>query len=382
MRNHIVLALAVICLASVAMAEVPYQVAWTAQIGTVNGEESHSVAVDASGNAYITGSTWGDLGGANAGHSDAFLTKFDASGNELWSQQVGSVGYDYSYSVAMDASGNAYITGNTGGDLAGANAGGRDAFLTKFDSSGNELWSQQVGTASDDASFSVAVDASGNAYITGFTGGDLGGVSAGYDDAFLTKFDTLGNELWSQQIGTAGYDISESVAVDTSGNIYISGYTSGDLGGANAGGYDAFLTKFDASGNELWSQQIGTASSDYSNSVAVDASGNAYITGHTPGDLGGANAGNDDAFLTKFDTLGNELWSQQIGTANTDNSHSVAVDASGNAYITGYTRGDLGGTNAGSMDAFLTKFEPVPEPATLSLLALGACLPLFRRKRR
>ena len=326
MRNHIVLALAVICLASVAMAEVPYQVAWTAQIGTVNGEESHSVAVDASGNAYITGFTGGDLGGVSAGYDDAFLTKFDTLGNELWSQQIGTAGYDISESVAVDTSGNIYISGYTSGDLGGANAGGYDAFLTKFDASGNELWSQQIGTGEGDLSHAVAVDASGNAYISGTTGGDLGG--------------------------------------------------------ANAGGHDAFLTKFDASGNELWSQQIGTASSDYSNSVAVDASGNAYITGHTPGDLGGANAGNDDAFLTKFDTLGNELWSQQIGTANTDNSHSVAVDASGNAYITGYTRGDLGGTNAGSMDAFLTKFEPVPEPATLSLLALGACLPLFRRKRR
>jgi hypothetical protein len=432
----IVIGITVLCLASAAIAEDPYQVAWTAQIGTADDDLARSVAADAAGNVYVTGYTDGVLGGINAGVDDAFLTKFDSSGNELWIQQIGTSGTDMALSVAVDASGNAYISGNTGGDLGGANAGGYDAFLTKFDSSGhvlwsqqigtaradrsyavavdtagnayisgytygdlgganaggndafltkfdasgNELWRQQIGSASSDPSYAVAVDASGNAYISGLTDGDFGGVNAGSDDAFLTKFDSSGNELWRHQIGTASTDYNNSVAVDAAGNAYISGYTEGDLGGTNAGGQDAFLTKFDSSGNELWRQQIGTASDDYSRSVAVDASGNAYISGYTDGDLGGANAGNMDAFLTKFDALGNELWSQQIGSATSDRSYAVDVDAAGNAYISGYTEGDLGGTNAGGLDAFLVKFEnPVPEPATMSLLGLGG-LALLRRR--
>ncbi len=354
---------------------------WSQQIGTSTTDISYSVAVDASGNAYISGYTSGSLGGTSAGYYDAFLAKFDASGNELWSRQIGTSTYDYSRSVAVDASGNAYISGYTGGNLGGPNAGGTDAFLTKFDASGAELWSQQIGTSSSDKSYSVAVDAAGNAYISGYTGGDLGGTNAGTWDAFLTKFDASGAELWSRQIGTSGYDYSYSVSVAASGDAYISGHTLGDLGGTSAGIWDAFLAKFDGSGNELWSQQIGTSSSDESYSVAVDASGNAYISGATGGSLGGLNAGFSDAFLTKFDASGNELWSRQIGTSSDDASFSVAVDASGNAYISGYTLGSLGGPNAGDYDAFLVKYE-VPEPATMSLLAMGACLPLLRRRSR
>ncbi len=155
--------------ATAAVTEDPYEVAWTAQIGTADRDHGRSVAVDGSGNAYITGYTSGDLGGSNAGSMDAFLTKIDSLGNEVWSSQIGSSGLDNSWSVAVDGSGNSYISGYTDGNLGGSNAGSYDAFLTKFDSSGNEVWSQQIGSSSDDASYSVAVDAAGNAYISGRT---------------------------------------------------------------------------------------------------------------------------------------------------------------------------------------------------------------------
>jgi hypothetical protein len=166
--------------------------------------------------------------------------------------------------------------------------------------------------------------------------------------------------------------------VDASGNAYISGHTDGDLGGLNAGDRDVFLSKFDSSGAELWTTQIGTSGYDESLSVAVDASGNAYVSGVTRGDLGGPSAGYYDAFLSKFDSDGNEVWTAQIGTDVNDGAHSVALDASGNAYISGYTYGDFGGANAGGRDVFLVKYE-VPEPATLSLLALGGLAVLRRR---
>ncbi len=431
-------AVVVLTLSCPIVAEDPYQVAWTALIGTSYNDASKSVAVDGSGNVYISGYTKDSLGGGTyAGAEDAFLSKFDASGNELWSQQIGTTYNDVSFSVAVDASGNAYISGCAQGSLGGGTyAGGYDAFLAKYDTSGNKLWLQQIGTTSSDGSHSVAVDGSGNAYISGWTNGSLGGTNAGYSDAFLTKFDASGNELWSQQIGTLNYDISRSVAVDASGNAYISGntarpfghvgddsdafltkfdasgnelwsqqigtsgwdesrsvavdgsgnayisgWTDGSLGGTNAGGHDAFLVKFDASGNELWSQQIGTSSEDRSYSLAVDGSDNAYISGYTKGSLlGGPNAGNADAFLTKFDASGNILWSQQIGTSRTDRSYSVAVDGSDNAYISGGTYGNLGGTNAGDYDAFLVKFV-TPEPATIFVMALGG-IAMLRRKRK
>ena len=147
------------------------------------------------------------------------------------------------------------------------------------------------------------------------------------------------------RLRTEDDDFAQSVTVDSSGNIYISGGTYGSLDGTNAGSVDAFLTKFDTSGNELWTEQLGTAYTDGSNAVATDSAGNVYISGITAGDLGGTNAGANDAFLTKYDASGNLQWSRQIGTISDDRSYSVAVDSSGNIFISGFTRGDLNGGN-------------------------------------
>lgn len=339
----------------IVLAEQPYEVEWITQIGTRYIDNSYSVAVDSESNIYISGSTLGAFDGTTAGTFDAFLVKYDPSGTTLWSRQIGTNSGDYSRSVAVDRLGNTYISGYTGGNLGGSSTQSYDAFLVKFDTSGAELWTRTIGTTRVDFSYSVAVDREGNAFISGVTNGNLGGPNAGYDDAFLTKFDPLGNELWSQQVGTAKDDASRSVAVDGDGNVLISGGTYESSAG---GRLDAFLTKFDTSGNQLWSRQVGTTLDDYSQSVAVDGLGNIYISGHTRGSLGGPNAGQDDAFLMKFDPSGTELWSRQIGTSNFDKSLSVTVDSEGNAFISGVTKGNFGGLNAGDEDAFLAKFDP------------------------
>jgi hypothetical protein len=347
---------------------------WTRQLGTSSYDESFSVAVDGSGNAYISGWTDGSLGGPNAGCTDAFLAMYDPAGTLLWTRQLGTGSSAASYSVAIDGSGNAYISGETDGSLGGPNAGYSDAFLVKYDLFGSLLWARQLGTASYDASWSVAVDGSGNAYISGVTEGSLGGPIAGIADAFLAKYDTSGVLLWTRQLGTGGWDETNSVAIDSSGNAYISGYTSDSLGGPYAGGgADAFLAKYDASGVLLWKRQLGTSGGDGSNSVAIDSSGNAYISGSTEGSLGSPNAGGYDAFLAKYDASGSLLWTCQLGTSDYDQSYSVAIDGSGNAYISGLTGGSLGGPNLGGMDAFLAKFSPegqiIPEPGTIALIA-------------
>jgi hypothetical protein len=359
---------------------------WKRQIGTTTTDVSYSVAVDGSGNAYISGYTYGSLGEPNAGLFDAFLAKYDSSGSVLWTRQIGTTANDESCSVAVDGSGNAYISGWTYGSLGGPNAGDGDVFLAKYDSSGLLLWTRQIGTTTWDVSQSVAVDGLGNAYISGYTYGSLGGPNPnpGWTDAFLAKYDSSGLLLWTRQIGTTTWDESYSVAVDGLGNAYISGFTYGSLGGPNAGGYDAFLAKYDSSGALLWTRQIGTTGHDFSYSVAVDGSGSAYISGWTSGSLGGPNAGNYDAFLVKYDSSGSLLWTRQIGTTTDDYSRSVAVDGLGNAYISGYTLGSLGGPNAGGYDAFLAKYA-VPEPGTVFMIAsavMGFAGIAFRKMRK
>jgi hypothetical protein len=339
---------------------------WSRQLGTSDLDDGGRVAVDGLGNAYLSGSTNGSLGGPNAGGRDVFLTKYDASGNLLWSRQAGTGENDWGGSVAVDGSGNAYISAGTAGSLGGPYLGGEfDAFVIKYDPSGNLLWSRQLGTASADQSYGVAVDGLGNAFITGWTAGNLDGPNAGGLDVFLTKYDPSGNLLWSRQVGTAVEDGGLDVATDGLGNAYIGGYTAGSLGGPFLGGnYDGLLIKYDASGNLLWSRQLGTAAHDSGLGVAADGLGNAYLTGQTFGSLGGPNAGSVDPYLAKYDASGNLLWSRQFGVAWGDWGTGVSVDGLGNAFVGGNTN------NNGYLNAWLVKFA-VPEPRSLSLIALA-----------
>ena len=244
-------------------------------------------------------------------------------------------------------------------------------------------WIRQLAGGLTTYGQGVAADAAGNVFISGFTEGDLYGFNAGPADsydAFLSKYDTSGNPLWTRQLGTSSYDLGTSVASDGAGNVFISGYTDGDLDGTNAGSHDAFLSKYDTLGNPVWTRQLGTSDNDVSWAVATDAVGNIFISGLTEGDLYGSNAGGEDAFLSKYDTLGNLLWTHQIGTSSNDDSRGMAVDVMGNVFISGYTFGSLGGQPiAGNYDAFVVKYN-VPEPATLGLLLVGGLALLGRRR--
>jgi hypothetical protein len=135
------------------------------------------------------------------------------------------------------------------------------------------------------------------------------------------------------------------------------------------GSFAASMARAEQAYDLAWVRQMGTTANDYSNSVAVDGLGNVYISGYTNGSLGGPNAGYEDAFLAKYDSSGSLLWTRQMGTTAWDGSYSVAVDGLGNAYISGYTGGSLGGPSAGYRDAFLAKYTAVPEPGTVFMIA-------------
>ena len=243
-----------------------------------------------------------------------------APGDHLWSKRFGDANGQFGESVTVDGSGNVFLTGAFLGsvDFGGGpltSAGQADIFLAKFDPAGNHLWSKRFGDATDQFPRSVAVDGSGNAFLTGyFTGSvDFGGgplTSAGLEDIFLAKFDPAGTHLWSKRFGDANSQIGQGVAVDGLGNVFLTGYFSGsvDFGGGpltSAVGYDIFLAKFDAAGTHLWSKRFGDATGQFGLSVAVDGSGNVFLTGRFLGsaDFGGGpltSAGGYDIFLAKF----------------------------------------------------------------------------------
>jgi hypothetical protein len=238
-------------------------------------------------------------------------------------------------------------------------------------------WSKRFGDMNQQESRSVAVDGSGNVFVTGqfmgtvdFGGGAL--ASAGGSDIFVAKYDAAGNHVWSKRFGDAMSQCANSVAVDKSENIVVTGYYYGSVnfGGSNlnsAGTEDIFVAKFDAAGNHLWSKRFGDANSQYAYGVAVDGSGNVAIAGQFFGtvDFGGGtltSAGGDDIFVAKFDVGGNHLWSKRFGDANSQLAYGVAAGGSGNIALTGtfWSTVDFGGgtlTSAGNDDIFVVKFD-------------------------
>ena len=271
------------------------------------------MAVDASG-VYVAGFTFGTLPGqTSAGGWDAFVRKYDATGTELWTRQFGTTSLDAANGVAVDASG-VYVAGCTDGTLPGqTSTGGRRCVRAQVRRQRHRVWTRQFGTINADRG-----RARGRGRLGRLRGRDHRH-PAGPDrsrgiDAFVRKYDAAGNELWTRQFGIAGFDDGPGgVAVDASG-VYVAGLHRRACRARPAGGVDAFVRKYDASGNGALDPPVRHRRHGSGRGVAVDASG-VYVAGVTSGTLPGqTSAGGGDAFVRKYDADGNELWTRQFGT--------------------------------------------------------------------
>jgi hypothetical protein len=331
---------------------------WARQFGTSNQiDVANGLSVDAVGGVYVSGSTSGDLDGQNAGRTDAIVRKYNAGGNLEWATQFGTTDNDEAFGVGNDTQGNLYVTGFTYGNLDGANTGLSDVFLRKYNETGTLQWATQVGSEQTDASYSISVNTLGDIFISGATDGNLVGTNAGGWDAFVSRYSADGNHVWTRQLGTPQDDLSFSVSSNTSGDVFIAGYTAGNLSGTNAGSYDSFLAKYTRDGTLDWTRQLGTQDIDELDAVYTDENNAVYAVGSTFGGLAGANSGLNDAYIVKYDSAGNLEWTRQLGTPGYDGGRDVWVDKQGNAYASGFTTGDLAGINAGEIDAFIAKYD-------------------------
>jgi hypothetical protein len=312
-----------------------------------------------------------------------------------YSTYLGGSDDDSGNGIAIDGSGNAYVTGNTystnfptKNPYQGTKSGGSDVFITKLSSSGNTLsYSTYLGGSSGDYGQGIAVDGSGNAYITGNTDSTnfptknpYQGYIEGLSDVFITKLSSSGNTLsYSTYLGGISGDYGYGIAVDGSGNAYVTGYTystnfptKNPYQIANSGSHDVFITKLSSSGNTLsYSTYLGGSNHDYGRGIAVDGSGNAYITGNTDSTnfptknpYQGNLSGPYDAFITKLSSSGSAFYSTYLGGSDDDSGNGIAIDGSGSAYVTGETtstnfpmKNPYQIANSGLYDAFVTKLS-------------------------
>lgn len=317
---------------------------WTIPFGTSGYDRGNAIASDSNGNIYVTGYTSASLDGNSfAGYTDIFLIKYNSNGIRQWTKEFGTSNWDIATGIAIDQSDNIYITGNTGGSLDGVTTGRRmDFFIAKFDSSGNRIWLKQCGTVEEDEAYGIAVDGSNNIYVTGFTSGDLdGNTLKRLHDIFITKYNSNGARSWTKQFGTQNDDEGLAICVDNSGYIYVTGTAEGDLNGITLSDNKGFITKYDNSGTRQWLTMIDTHA--FGHGITVDNSGNIYIAG-----VGGG------IKIAKFNSTGSNLWVKEIDTQGTDRANCITVDGSGNIYFSGITYRN---TNDGNFDVIIGSYS-------------------------
>jgi hypothetical protein len=378
---------------------------YSTYLGGSGTDVAYGIAVDSAGHAYVTGytssanfPTESAFQGTSAGNYDAFVTKLSPTGSALvYSTYLGGNGIDIAKGIVVDSAGNAYVTGYTGSNnfptknpFQRARAGYYDAFVTKLSPTGSPLvYSTYLGGSGTDFANGIAVDSARNAYITGYTHSTnfptknpfQGVYPGGYYTAFVTKLSPTGSTLvYSTYLGGSYADVAYGIAVDSVVNAYVTGSTgSGNFPtknpfqGVSAGNFDAFVTKLSPTGNALvYSTYLGGGFPDFAYGIALDSSRNAYVTGYTKSTNFPTNhplqpAHAFDAFVTTLSPTGSALvYSTYLGGSNSsDIGYGIAVDSTGNAYVTGYThstnfptKNPFQGANAGGYDAFVTKISP------------------------
>ena len=378
---------------------------WATYYGGNGLEDVYGGMTTLGGTSYFVGSTTTLLNMATTGahqttlggSRDALISSFSNSGGLVWSTYYGGSSADVAYDSDIDDFGNIYLIGHTTSNSAIATSGSHlstfagnvDAFLVKFSASGIRQWGTYFGGTGQDYGLGCTLDDSANVFITGRTAStngiatsgchqnSNGGGSAG--DAFLAKFSSSGSLKWSTYYGGNDNDGSLSLQIDSAGNVIMSGYTwsnngiatSGSYNASRNGGEDGFIAKFNSSGSRLWATYLGGTLDDHLIRCATDDSGYVYVTGHTRSTNGISTSGshqsslggNRDAFVMKFDAVGNHQWGTYLGGMGDDIGRNIRVAHDGNVLLCGYTSSSSGIASAnayksinsgGSNDAFYT----------------------------
>ena len=358
------------------------------QIASSGSDQALAIATDNNGNFYLSGSTDGNLFGTKQTPAgDAWVAKYDSNGNQVWAKQFANPkttgDASASFGVDVDPAGNVYVSGltikpNLRPDIFQNFPAQDDSFVAKFDANGNQQWFTEVGGFFFDENYDIAVDKDGNSYIAGWTQGllresDPSRQTLKYD-AYVAKVNTSGQLQWIQQLGSTdqGTEFAWGVDTDSKGNVYVTGWTTGQLGAeglkSRSASYDIWLARLNpGDGSEVWAKQFGSKGVDgddgmYLSDMEIDSQDNIFITGYTNNKIGAGLADpNYNAWVARFDTNGQNKWIQQFGSkSRIDYPTGLAADNSGQLYVSGLTDGLLGttaGNNTGAVDAWLAKLD-------------------------
>ena len=372
--------------------------AYSTYVGGAGDDAGYAIAVDSSGGVYMTGTT-ASIGFPAAGsgvncNGDAFVMKFDESGTLLYNTVLASNGNTSGQAIAVDLAGNAYVAGTTEASNFPATKGAwqtvfggvADAFAAKLDATGKVIYASYIGGAGQETGTGIAIDAAGNAYVSGYTSSSFPTTSnaaqklygGGFSDAFLVKVNSAGSApLYSTLLGGTGNDLAEAVAVDAMGHACIAGYTDSanlavqaPLQPLPGGEGDALIACLSIDGS-AWTMisYLGGSNLDEAYALEIDPSGDLYVAGTTfspdfpvtAGVLQTVNAGGYDAFVAKLSPGGASLtYATYLGGNGSDAALALAVGSAGDVWIGGYTlstnfplAGAWQSVAAGSFDGFI-----------------------------
>ncbi len=382
---------------------------WAAHFGGAQTQGVRNLAIDTSNNIYIVGNfngttTFGTSTMSSSGLSDIYVAKYDNGGSFQWVKQIGGTTDDSGTSIVVDSAGNLIITGTftgtvdfdpgTNSTTMNASTGG-NMFVLKLSGDGNFIWAKQMGGTSNAEILAVTIDGSDNVYTTGYFWNtadfDPGASqflmsSAVSNDVFISKLDSDGNFAWARQFAGFNEGYGNGIAIDSSGNVLVSGFFSGDTdfdpgtgvytmtSTGSTATFDAFIAKLNASTDLVWAKKMGGSDYDYARSLVLDSQGNIFTTVDfydtmqvttVNGTETFNSAGAYDILVIKLASNGDIMWTHQIGGNQDEVSASLSVDSNNNLFLVGRFWGttnlDLSNTvnltSQGSSDIFMSKFE-------------------------
>ena len=323
---------------------------WIVQLGTEGSERAHGIATDEHGHVYVSGHTTGEKApGQQQGKTDVWVARYDENGNRVWITQIGSEHSEKGHAIGVNAEGYVYLAGYTRGKIGESTEDSipPDAFLAKLDHGGFLMWVKHFGTETMDIAYDLTIDSMGHLFLAGYTRGRIstGSGDRGEKQIWVQKFDSEGNKEWIREFGANRKDDeARSITTDIEGNVFVTGSTYLERPSEGLYKRNVFLTKIRPDGRISWSKFLGTGETDIAYGVATDPLGNIFLGGYTRGELEeGKLSGAEDAWIAKYNPAGNLLWKKQLGTYEEDKAEAVATDAFGNVYLSGF--GGLTGTS-------------------------------------